>query len=68
VTLVSIDTITPPTEEEIEVLMNAERPRLAGALQTDMRAALDGQVRESVGFEADAEALAAYKASILTPQ
>ncbi len=68
VTLVNIRTITPPTDEEIDVLINAERPRLANALAGDLRAALDGEVREAVGFKANTAAFEAYKASILTPQ
>lgn len=68
VTLVSIDTITAPTEEDIDVLSNAERPRLASALQGDLRAALDAQVRDAIGFEANMAALDAYKAGILTAQ
>lgn len=68
VTLVSVDRIIPPSEEDIRVLSAAERPRLATALQNDILASLDSEVREAVGFEADPNALEAYKASILTPQ
>ncbi|MEM7767864.1 MAG: SurA N-terminal domain-containing protein [Pseudomonadota bacterium] len=68
VTLVRVNTITAPTDEEIEFLSGAELPRLTSALQNDMLAALDSQVRDAVGFEANTAALEAYKTSIATPQ
>jgi peptidyl-prolyl cis-trans isomerase D len=66
--IVSLDTITPPSEEQLEVLGSSAAASLTQALKDDLRVALDYEVSKATKLKVNAGAVNAYKASVATDQ
>ncbi len=64
VTVLKLTKVQAADEVEIGVLSGVVASQLEASIENDLLAALEMEFREATGFQADAGALAAYKASI----
>ena len=68
VTIMRVDSIQRPSQDEIQVLGQVVGATLDQSLQNDLLEALDAEFREAIGFEVNTRALDVYKQQILDQQ
>ncbi len=66
--ILKVEAIHRPTEEELAAVAGDAAISLAPSLEQDLQAALETELRRAIGFEANPQALAAYKARLIDPQ
>lgn len=66
--ILKIETIHRPTGEELAAVAGDAAISLTESVEQDLQAALETELRDAVGFEANPQALAAYKARLIDSQ